>query len=137
MLRSSGLVAAPHVLAFLTGVAAAGLLAMFIATNAQRTAQQRAEQAAPAAVRVGPQALVSAGASGAVAARAAGSYALVAHGSPTARVTVVRASDGATVFTGSLVQLRRLALGRLAAGETYTVRVERGSRVRATLVAGV
>ena len=137
MHRSSGLVAAPHALAFLTGVAAAGLLAMTIATNAQRAAQQRAKPAAPAAIHVGPQALVSAGASGTVAAGAAGSYALVAQGSATARVTVVRASDGATVFTGSLSQLRRLALGRLAAGETYTVRVERGTHVRATLVAGI
>jgi hypothetical protein len=137
MHRSSGLVAAPHVLAFLAGVAAAGLLAMFIATNAQRAAQHRPEPAAPEAAHVGPQALVSAGASGTVSAGAAGSYALVAQGSATARVTVVRASDGATVFTGSLAQLRRLALGRLAAAERYTVRVERGSQVRATLVASV
>ncbi|SRR6266508_5130184 len=135
--RSSGFVAAPHVLAFLAGVTAAGLLAMTIATNAQRAAQHRAKPAAPVAAHVGPQALVAAGASGTVAAGAAGSYALVARGSATARVTVVRASDGATVFTGSLSQLRRLALGRLAAGDTYTVRVERGSQVRATLVASV
>jgi hypothetical protein len=137
MHASSGIVAAPHILAFLAGAAAAGLLAMTIATNAQRAAQERAKPSAPEAPHVGPQALVSAGASGTVAAGSAGSYALVAEGSGSARVTVVRASDGATVFTGSLSQLRRLALGRLAAGDTYSVRVERGSRVRATLVAGI
>jgi hypothetical protein len=125
----------PFVALLVAIVAAAGLLAVSMSHTARGHAL--AKQAQIEAPRVGPDATVSAGGTASVTAAAAGSYALVAQGTSASRVTVVRSSDGATVFTGSLGQLRHLNLGLLQAGETYSLKVQRGAPVHATLVAAV
>ncbi len=127
-------IVSPQTIALFAGIAAAGAFAFQLSANARSHVQSKQTEQV---VRVGPQALVSSGSVGRVAVSAPGSYALVTRGSSGSRVTLVRAADGATIFSGSLSQLKRLDLGRLAAGEAYTLRVERGSPVQATLVASV
>jgi hypothetical protein len=116
-------------------VAAAGLLAVSMSHTARSHALAKPAQVQ--APRIGPDATILTGGAASVTVAAAGSYALVAEGTSASRVTVVRSSDGATVFTGSLGQLRHLNLGLLRAGETYSLKVERGAPVHATLVAAV
>jgi hypothetical protein len=97
------------------------------------TARSHALAKQAQAPRQSPEATVSAGKSADVTAVAAGSYALVAQATGASRVTVTR-SDGAVVFTGSPAQLRHLNLGLLKAGETYSLQVQKGAPVHATLV---
>ncbi len=120
----------PVVAVLIAIVAAAGLLAVSMSQTARSHALARQAEVP----RLSPEATVSAGNSADVTAIAAGSYALVAQATGASRVTVIRSSDGAIVFTGSPGQLRHLNLGLLKAGETYSLQVQRGAPVHATLV---